>query len=144
VQDLAEHLEQPVVVLPEPRAIVSNILLALGFSTKLRGFGYLRESILEMASNPGQSVTKELYPMVGKICDASVTQVERSIRSAINKAWGSRDASLWRRYFGDLAGRPTNAVFISAIADRVRNDSEMLGNNSGFLYKMQKESSEKL
>ena len=144
LQDLAEHLEQPVVVLPEPRTVVSNILLALGFSTKLRGYNYLREAILEMVNCPGQSVTKELYPRVGKICDASVSQVERSIRSAIHKAWENRDEALWKLYFGDLSGRPTNAALISSIADRVRLDAEYSGQNSKSVYKMQKESFEKL
>ncbi len=123
LQDLAENLKTPAVARPEPRTAVSNILLALGISTKLRGYAYLREAILEMANRPGQSVTKELYPTVGKICGATRTQVERSIRSAIYKAWEHRDENIWKMYFqpvsGDRQERPTNAVFISCIADRL-------------------------
>ena len=124
LRDLTEHLDAPVVSLPEPRTAVSNILLTLGISTKLRGYAYLREAILEMTARPGQSVTKELYPAVGKLCDATGTQVERSIRSAIAKAWEMRDEALWRAYFQPDAARPlvrpTNAEFITVLAERVK------------------------
>lgn len=128
VQDLAEHIRQPVVVRPDSRTVVSNTLLALGISTKLRGYAYLREAILEMMNNPGQSVTKELYPAVGKICGATSVQVERSIRSAIGKAWENRDEAMWQLYFrntsADKMERPSNAVFISCISDRLGMDRD--------------------
>ena len=128
LQDLAEHIRQPVVVRPDSRTAVSNTLLALGISTKLRGYAYLREAILEMMNNPGQSVTKELYPAVGKICGATSVQVERSIRSAIGKAWENRDEAMWQLYFrstsADKMERPSNAVFISCIADRLGMDRD--------------------
>lgn len=129
IQDLAEHIREPVVVQPNPRTAVSNVLLTLGISTKLRGYAYLREAILEMMDCPGQSVTKELYPAVGKICGATKTQVERSIRSAIGKAWENRDEALWQLYFQSTSAgrldRPSNAVFISAIADRLHMEQEV-------------------
>lgn len=129
LQDLAEHLEKPAVSRPEPRTEIANILLSLGFSTKLRGYAYLREAILEMANCPGQSMTKELYPVVGKICGATASQVERSVRSAIQKAWDGRDDALWRLYFpagaSGMLERPSNAVFITAIAERMSMRREM-------------------
>ena len=143
LRDLTEQINPAEVCCPDPRTVVSNILLSLGFSTKLRGYAYLREAILEMMENPGQSVTKVLYPAVGKCCDATKTQVERSIRSAINKAWSRRDETIWRQYFvpglsGDVQ-RPTNSVFITTIADRLNMDRRM-----GSMCKMQKETEEKL
>lgn len=126
LQDLTEYLRPQEVTRPDPRTAVSNILLALGISTKLRGYAYLREAILEMMRTPGQSVTKILYPAVGKLCDASDTQVERSIRSAILKAWNQREETVWRRYLQPnsegVLERPTNAEFISCIADRMNTD----------------------
>lgn len=123
IRDMMKHLHAPDVTKPEPRTEVSNVLLALNFSTKLRGYAYLREAILEMMNRPGQSVTKELYPTVGKICGASGTQVERSIRSAIEKAWQQRDEEVWRIYFRpnaqDKLKRPTNSEFITALADQL-------------------------
>ena len=143
LKDLAEQLDPAEIRNPDLRTIVSNILLNLGFSTKLRGYTYLREAILEMIENPGQSVTKVLYPEVGKRCDASRTQVERSIRSAINKAWEHRDDVLWRQYFPAGSGgelqRPTNSLFITTIADRIIMDHRM-----GSMCKMRQETEEKL
>ena len=126
LQELAEYAERPAAVRPDLRTAVSNVLLDLGISTKLRGYAYLREAILEFIAAPGQSVTKELYPTVGKLCDANKNQVERSIRSAIAKAWENRAEAVWRLYFQSAGGekpeRPSNAVFISAIADRLSMD----------------------
>lgn len=128
LQELAEYVEHPTVTRSDIRTEVSNVLLGLGISTKLRGYTYLREAILEMIANPGQSVTKELYPAVGKICGATRTQVERSIRSAIGKAWKQRDEASWRQLFqgasADGPERPTNAVFITRIADRLSLNRE--------------------
>ena len=126
LQDLAEQLDSAEMARPDSRTIVSNILLSLGFSTKLRGYAYLREAILEMANNPGQSVTKILYPAVGGICGADKIQVERSIRTAISKAWEKRDEAVWRLYFPVASDgkvvRPTNAVLITTIADRLNRE----------------------
>ena len=123
LRDLAENLNPQETVRPDPRTAVSNTLLALGISTKLRGFGYLREAILETMRCPGQMVTKELYPKVGKCCDATSVQVERSIRSAIAKAWEQRETGIWNLYShtgtGENAQRPTNSAFISCIAERI-------------------------
>ena len=113
----------------DPRVAASNMLLALGVSTKLRGYGYLREAVAEAVYHPGQMITKELYPKVGKLCDASPVQVERSIRSAIAKAWQQRDEGVWRQIFqvspGSALERPTNAVFISGIAERIILEDEV-------------------
>ena len=126
VRDLSRQVETAAVTYPDPRTEVSNILLSLGFSTKLRGYAYLREAILEMLRCPGQSVTKELYPAVGKLCDATGVQVERSIRNAISKAWEHRDETLWQMYFlktpSDLLKRPTNAELITILANRLALD----------------------
>ncbi len=143
LKDLAEQVEPAQITAPDLRTVVSNILLGLGFSTKLQGYGYLREAILEMAENPGQSVTKILYPAVGKICGANKIQVERSIRGAINKAWDRRDEAMWRLYFpvssDGKVQRPTNAVFITTVSDRLNMDRGIQQ-----MCKMQKETDEKL
>lgn len=119
--DLTQRLRQPLFAQPDPRTAVSNLLLTLGIPTKLRGYAYLREAVLERMRDPAQSVTKELYPCVAALCCATPIQVERSIRSAIAAAWTRRDDQLWRLYFqpdadGSLP-RPTNAAFISRLAD---------------------------
>lgn len=108
---------------PDPRVLISNVLRDLGIPTKLRGYGYLREAIEAYAKDPGQSITKELYCAVGERYHATVTQVERGIRTAIEYAWEHRDSKAWQRYFtmGErvVEGRPTNGAFVSCIADHL-------------------------
>ena len=122
--DLNQRIRHPLPAPPEPRTDVSNVLLSLGIPTKLRGYGYLREAVLLMADNPGQSITKELYPDVAVRCGCEASHVERSARSAIAAAWEKRDEQVWLLYFKpDSEGvlrRPTNAEFISRLAENMR------------------------
>lgn len=131
IADLSHRVRQPIPVPPAPRTFVSNLLLSLGIPTKLRGYGYLREAVLLMARNPGQSITKELYPGVAIICGCEASHVERSVRSAIAAAWKKRDEQVWRMYFqpeGDgILLRPTNAAFISRLAENVHLPPEPMG-----------------
>ena len=103
---------------------ITGLLMMMGFSPKLHGFRYLQEAIYQMIHIPGQSVTKELYPSVAGLFETAGCHVERSIRSAIADAWAHRDSRVWQLYFpldtGGQPKRPTNAVFISRIADGLR------------------------
>ena len=117
IGDLSQRLRQPLFTQPDPRTEVTNLLLALGVPTKLRGFACLREAVLERMRDPAQSVTKELYPTVAAVCGGTAVQVERSIRSAIAAGWTRGDEQLWQMYFPGIPDRPTNASFISRMAD---------------------------
>lgn len=119
--DLACKIPQSGAEMPDKRTAVTNLLLAFGIPTKLRGYTYLREAILLMVNDPTQMVTKHLYPAVAEICGCDVTHVERCIRSAIYAAWERRDVHFWSLYFPKTADglmlKPTNAAFISRLAD---------------------------
>ncbi len=123
IRDLSQKLKAP-----EPKRdlvnYVSNLLLSLGISTKHNGFAYLREAILLMARDPAQSVTKMLYPQVAHICECSKENVERSIRTALDRAWEKRDPDLWQKYFPNARQRPSNAVFISRLAESLLLEEE--------------------
>lgn len=127
ISDLHQHLKPPVVTRPEPRTMVSNMLLSLGVPTKLKGYACLREAVLELARDPAQQVTKELYPKVAKIYGGNGPQAERLIRTAIDAAWKRRDERVWRLYFqpgpDGCLERPTNFAFLSALAERLTIDS---------------------
>jgi len=131
ISDLSGRIRQPLVGKPDPKSHVSNLLLALGIPTKLRGYAYLREAVLQMAAKPGQSITKELYPSVGEKCAATAMHVERSCRTAIAAAWERRDKQLWGLYFPadgiNCGNRPTNAAFISRLADCLLQDAHAAG-----------------
>lgn len=124
VGDLTTRIHPPVPEHMSARTQVSNLLTVMGVSTKLRGYGYLREAVLLMSRDPGQSITKILYPEVARVCGCEAFHVERSIRSAIAAAWENRDEQIWRLYFQpDATGiipRPTNGTFISRLAERLQ------------------------
>lgn len=126
LQDLSRRIHRSDDCAPDPRTHVSNMLIALGVPTKLHGYVYLREAVLLKADSPLQSITKELYPSVAKICGNTAAHVERSIRTAITTAWENRDEQVWYNYFppdtGAVLRKPTNGHFISGLADRVQLD----------------------
>lgn len=105
---------------------ISKLLSVVGISPKLRGYAYLREAVGIIAENPVMSMTKELYPEIARRCGSTSTQVERCIRNAIQLAWDNRDDRVWLHFFTpDAQGqlkRPSNAVFISRLADCFRQD----------------------
>lgn len=119
ITEMTQQLSKPVFAPPDPRNVVSNMLLALSIPPKLDGFSYLRETIVESARNPGQQLFKELYPKAGAYRNADARQVERCIRTAIEKGWLHRDDRIWRLYFpaegGSPPKKPSNAVFISCL-----------------------------
>ena len=121
--ELTERMEEPSLTRPDFRPEISNVLLMLGISTNLCGYSYLRDAILAEIRQPGQQLTKALYPDVGKPYGASGAQVERSIRDAVGKAWMRRNDALWAQYFpADAAGeipKPSNAVFICTLAEHI-------------------------
>lgn len=124
VEDLSRSLVPAGILGDDPEVQVSGLLLTLGLRPKLRGFACLREAVLISAGEEHLSVTKVLYPEVAKRCGCESVHVERNIRSAIDAAWAVRDEKVWRLYFtpdgaGNLA-RPTNAAFISRLADSIR------------------------
>lgn len=106
---------------PDPRVTVTNLLMALGIATNRKGYNCLREAIPIYSKDPNQSITKELYPAVGKACDAAPVQVERAIRGVIEKAWRNRDDQVWRIYFTPCSDgtihKPSNSEFVSRLAD---------------------------
>lgn len=130
VADLSQSLKPAAAPTTDPRTQVTNILLRLGFPTKLRGYGYLREAVLLMQKDPEQSITKELYPHVAALFRATPIQIERSIRSAITTAWARRDHEVWQLFFPyDDTGnpnRPTNATLICRLADHLSLEATIL------------------
>lgn len=94
----------------------AQILLKFQFKPKNDGFRFLKVGIPLFAQDPQQRVCKELYASIAEICGAgSWSQVERSVRSAIEGAFRSR-AEIWKAYFPDAAAPPSGKAFISRIA----------------------------
>lgn len=100
--------------------VIGNVLLTLGLNAGRKGYAYLEEIIDLFRQDPGRSLTKELYPEVGRNNRTAAASVERAIRGVIQTAWENRDEAVWRLYFtpgrGGIVARPTNRAFIATIA----------------------------
>ena len=106
--------------------IVSDIMHQIGVPAHIKGYQYLRTSILMAIDDPEimHSITKCLYPIVAKTYKTTASRVERAIRHAIEVAWDRGDVDVLNAYFGytiqNTRGKPTNSEFIAMISDKLR------------------------
>lgn len=105
---------------PDPQHEAYDILLTLGVHVNRKGFRCLQDALELVRLDPQQSMTKVLYPEVGRRRGCGPDAVERAIRSVIQTAWENRDEKVWRQYFQPCRDgyipRPTNSVFIYTLA----------------------------
>ncbi len=105
---------------------VTEILHQIGVPAHIKGYHYLRDSIIMSVEKPEiiNAVTKKLYPTVAKKYETTSSRVERAIRHAIEVAWDRGDVDVLNSYFGYTIhisrGKPTNSEFIAMIADKLR------------------------
>ena len=137
LKDLIQCCKTDPTVQPDTRATISNILLALRIPTKLRGYVCIREAVLYLMRSPNMSVTKELYPAVAALCDGTPAQVERAIRGAIQAGFSLGSADIWSQFFtrqpDGAVHRPSNAEFLSRIADYMALERENPWEQTAFL-----------
>lgn len=93
----------------------------LGISPHRNGYKYLTVVIPCYAMDPGQSLTKEVYPYVASYFGcADWHSVERSIRLVVQDAWERRDLEIWAQYFRNQKKVPSNKQFIAVLAEKLR------------------------
>ncbi len=107
-------------------ARVTQILHEIGVPAHIRGYHYMRESIILAIDDIDMLnyITKELYPCIAKKYNTTPSRVERAIRHAIEVAWSRGVLDSKNNLFGYTInanrGKPTNSEFIALIADRLR------------------------
>ncbi len=110
----------------EPR--ITKMLHSLGVPSHIKGYQYIRESIMLMYNNPYiiGGITKELYPQVASRYKTTSSRVERAIRHAIEVSWNRGDYEYMEELFGHSVdydrAKPTNSEFIATVADKLRLD----------------------
>lgn len=114
-------------------SIVTDIILEIGVPAHIKGYQYVRDSIILAVNQPEviNGITKILYPAVAKQNGTTSSRVERAIRHAIEVAWDRGDVDILNSYFGytihNLRGKPTNSEFIAMIADKIRLEQKSAG-----------------
>ncbi len=132
IQCIAEHVadvlsqgqeDQP--VLQDPYDHITALLVRLGAPTSQQGFRFLRRGILLLMEDPGQQLTKSLYPALAEEFSTSPSNVEKALRTTVTTAWTRRRDEVWRVYFpqapGGLIPKPTAGQFLVRLADAVRS-----------------------
>ncbi len=107
-------------------AKVTAMLHEIGVPAHIRGYHYMRESIMMAVEDIEvlNYITKELYPSIAKKCNTTPSRVERAIRHAIEVAWNRGKIDVKDDLFGytinSSKGKPTNSEFIALISDKLR------------------------
>ena len=130
IEDLTQEDEPRLRLRLMPTHTIASMLLDLNIPSKRRGYCYLEMSIRMYMEHPGQALTKTIYPEVAREHFTQSEAVERAIRQVIHESWDRRDDRVWRMYFAPgkegIVPRPTNAEFISRLAERYKQSVEAL------------------
>ena len=105
---------------------LETVLSGYGISKQCKAYKYLQEALELIIAHPDfiRSITKQLYPEIGRKYDCSPVAVERSIRRVIEDAWNSETIQRGENPISELFDskhRPTNREFISLIISKVSN-----------------------
>ncbi|OPZ21625.1 MAG: Stage 0 sporulation protein A [Firmicutes bacterium ADurb.BinA205] len=105
---------------------IVKILFDLGISPSIKGYRYLVYAVYycHCITLPNISFSKDIYPRIAEHFETTASSVERAIRHAINTGWCRHDHEASARIFGNTIYSdidiPSNAVFISAVAEWIR------------------------
>lgn len=106
--------------------ITGNIIKNVGIPVSISGYKFIRDSIIFSLEHENEisRVTKSVYPAIAEKYGTKSSNVERSIRTAIETAWNKPDKAAAIDIFGNsyIENKPTNGEFIAVIADKVRLD----------------------
>ena len=112
-------------------AQITSIIHEIGIPANIKGYMYLRAAINMVVNNTRllSSVTKELYPSIGKEFNTTASRVERAMRHAIEVAWTRGEVETINKIFGytirNEKGKPTNSEFIAMVADKLRLENRV-------------------
>ena len=123
VAEILAQAEEAPVRPPDPEDHITGLLVDLGAPTSQQGFRFLRTGILLLMTDPGQQLTKALYPAIAQIYKTSPANVEKGLRTTVTTAWQKRRDSVWRAYFPTAPGgqipKPTAGQFLRRLTDEI-------------------------
>ncbi len=112
--------------------LVSNTLIDCGIMAHLNGFDYLQNGLIRALEDRSvlRGVTKSLYRDIAKDFGTTAACVERSIRSAIERAWQQKTSADRHVYFGSLFDAydqpPSNVPFLTALTEYLESLCEQI------------------
>ena len=123
VAEVLAQEDPQLVQLQDPYDCITALLVSLGAPTSQQGFRFLRTGILLLMEDPGQQLTKSLYPAIAAEYGTNVVNVEKGLRTTVTTAWMGRRDSVWRAYFPPAPSgqipKPTAGQFLARLTDAV-------------------------
>lgn len=105
--------------------VLNNYLTKLGFTQKWVGFKFTKECISVCVNkdfNLG-SLTTDVYPYVAAKNNTTASNIERSIRNAINKAYAvTKFKNCGLEEFSSGTRKITNRLFLACLLDKVSQE----------------------
>lgn len=124
VKDLVKRQNPAPAKSIDPRNYIIEKLRELMFSPKHQGTKYLQEAVLIAMGEPDISLTKDLYPRLGRHFSGTGLQVEHAIRTAISAAYRQSCGQIWDDLFPSHPINGTrqlsNGVVIARLAEELR------------------------
>lgn len=105
------------------RSAAARLLHTLSFPVHRLGYKHLTSALARFAENDRQSLTKEIYPAVGREFGCTGGAVEHAIRMVIVDAWCCRDCRVWDGYFPNRTTAPSNKVFLAVLAEYLQENA---------------------
>lgn len=106
--------------------IIADLLHNLGLSSKISGYKYLTKALELLIKNDEKSISK-LYKQIAIIYNTKASNVESSIRYAIDRSWNRGDIELINKIFGYSIDtekvKPTNTEYITSIKETILNNA---------------------
>ena len=98
---------------PDIREQARFYLQELNIQPNLEGYKCLAVALPLFAGDMNQTLSKELYPAVAEVMNLTDGRaVEHAIRNAITRAWKTRQAQVWEKYFPQETKCPNNKLFL--------------------------------
>lgn len=104
---------------------ITNLLHNLGISSNINGYKYIIKAIELLIKNDEKNISK-LYKNIAASYNTKVSNIESSIRYAIDRSWNRGNIELINNIFGysiDISKvKPTNTEYLTSIKDIIVND----------------------
>lgn len=112
-------------------SMIVDVLTAIGMPPHVQGYAFSREAVHMVAKDHSllDRLTKDLYPSIAKCFDTSTSNIERSIRHALELTWSRSGTDSINDALGysvfHTYGRPTNGEFIASIASLLPHSADI-------------------
>ena len=107
---------------------VQHLIRSLGIGATYRGYRYILLAVKLCLEDEDYllGISKLLYPQIAHICQASVSSVERDLRTVITVCWERGNRALLNEIsLYPLLSKPTTGEFLDIIVNHLRQESSV-------------------